>query len=324
MPREVKNIKDTESGQKDPFNTKGIHTQAVIPFRSGYITVIGEPNVGKSTLINHLVGQNISAVTRKPQTTRQKILGILSTEKFQAVFLDTPGLLNPSYLLHEVMIRSALNALNDADVIVVLVDATVQRKSDPWIVTEKIKEINKPVILAINKIDLISKQKLNKVLGYYRNEYKFHNILTVSALKGIGTDQLLTELTALLPVHPPLFPTDIVSDSPEKFFVGEIIREKIFDAYQEEIPYSTAVEIIEFTEREGRKDVIRAEIIVERESQKAILIGKGGKAMKEIGKKARIDIEDFLGREVFIELFVKVRSNWRNDQKLLKRFGYVP
>ena len=329
----VKNISNaTGSKKKERFrwekNTPSSaemkdQSQEALPFRAGYVAIIGEPNVGKSTLINLFVGQNVSAVTRKPQTTRQRILGILSTDQFQAVFIDTPGLLEPRYLLHEIMVRSAVNAFWDADVIIVVADSAENHKSEKSLVIEKLQNIKKPVYLALNKIDLISEQKLRKLVKYYGEVYPFREIFPISALKQSGTSDLLKSVINDLPVHPPLYPPDIVSDYPEKFFVGEIIREKIFESYKEEIPYSTAVEIIEYSERKGRKDVIRAEIIVERESQKAILIGKGGKAMKEIGKKARIDIEKFLGREVFLELFVKVRANWRNDQQWLKRFGYL-
>jgi GTP-binding protein Era len=323
MPREVKKINGSDGNNNSTSPEMKVQSEEVLPFRAGYVAIIGEPNVGKSTLINLFVGQNISAVTRKPQTTRQKILGLLSTDQFQAVFVDTPGIFEPCYLLHEVMVRSAVNALNNADVIILVVDSAEDHQSYINIVIGKLKNIRKPVYLALNKIDLISDGKIEKLVKYYAGIYHFRKIFPISALNGSRTSELLKSVINDLPVHPPLYPPDIVSDFPEKFFVGEIIREKIFEKYKEEIPYSTAVEIIEFSEREGRKDVIRAEIIVERESQKAILIGKGGKAMKEIGKKARTDIESFLGREVFLELFVKVKANWRNDQQLLKRFGYL-
>ena len=290
------------------------------------MAIIGEPNVGKSTLVNHFVGRKISAVTKKPQTTRHKITGILSREKFQIIFVDTPGLIEPRYLLHEAMVRSAVGALVDADVIVVVADATeheVLPDGQKYLPVEKLQNTAKPVYLALNKIDLVSEKKLRPIIDRYRAMFQWRDIIPVSALKGLGTARLLELISGQLPVHPPFFPTDQVSDYPEKFFVGEIIRQKIFELYKEEIPYSTSVDILEYSEREGRKDLIRAEIIVERESQKAILIGKKGRAMKEIGEKSRFDIEEFLGRQIFLELFVKVRANWRNDRNWLKRFGYL-
>ena len=292
-------------------------------FKSGFVAIIGEPNAGKSTLVNHYLGQNLSVVTKKPQTTRQKILGILTKEYFQIIFLDTPGLIEPKYLLQEAMVKSANKAIADADVVLLMSDITQFVKSRNDLILDKLKNIKKPVILALNKVDLIFKNKIPEMINFYKNLYPFREIIPISALKGDGTPQLLDAIVNELSVHQPFYPHDILSDYPEKFFVSEIIRKNIFEFYKEEVPYSAAVNIVEFSEKEGRKDLIRAEIVVEKESQKGILIGKNGQMLKAIGEKSRIEIEEFLGREIYLELFVKVRANWRNNAEWLKRFGYL-
>jgi GTP-binding protein Era len=294
-------------------------------FRSGYVAIIGEPNVGKSTLMNRLVGQKISIVSRKPQTTRHKILGILSRDNYQIIFLDTPGLLQPKYLLHEVMMRFAQSAINDADVVLFMTDAnnphtTKEAKNDAAFAA--LKGLQKPVFLIINKIDLLTKGKILPIIASYSEEYQFKEIFPISALNLFGIDELLKAIVSELPEHPPFYPLDVVSEQPEKFFVEEIIREKIFEKFKEEIPYSTTVDIVEFKEEQGKKDVINAEIYVERESQKGILIGRKGLALKEIGTNARKDMEAFLGRPVFLELHVKVREKWREKEEWLRRLGY--
>ncbi len=294
-------------------------------FRSGYVAIVGEPNVGKSTLMNNLLGQKVSIVSRKPQTTRHKILGILSSEHFQIVFLDTPGLLKPAYLLHEAMMRSVRSAVDDADLLLFMIDAT-----DPHLGSDLegtagfrlLKEKGMPSYLAINKIDLLDKQELLPIIGFYSERHSFKEIYPISALTSIGTSDLLHGLVEEMPEHPPYYPTDIVSEHPERFLVAELIRERIFELFRDEIPYSTTVDIIQFEEREGKKDVIRAEIYVERESQKGILIGKDGSALKEVGIGARKEIEHLLGRRVFLELHVKVREKWRESREWLKRLGY--
>ncbi len=294
-------------------------------FKSGYVAIIGEPNVGKSTLMNSLIGQKISAVTSKPQTTRHKILGILSTEQYQIVFHDTPGLLKPKYLLHEVMLRLAKAALNDADIILFMIDAT-----NPQIDIDSIEAINlrwlnkikKPVFLLINKIDLIKKQNILPIIAFYSERYPFKEIIPISALNLHKTEDLIKTLVKELPVHSPYYPLGIVSESNERFFVSEIIREKIFEKFRDEVPYSTTVDIVEFKERKKGNDYISAEIYVERNSQKGILIGKQGSALKEIGELARHDIEEFLQHPVYLDLYVKVRSKWRDDATQLKQFGY--
>lgn len=294
-------------------------------FRCGYVAIIGEPNVGKSTLMNGLIGQKLSIVTRKPQTTRHKILGILSTDECQIIFLDTPGIIKPKYLLHEAMMAFASSALTDADVVLFMIDAL-----DPKVGVDlthedafsKLKGLRKPVFLVINKVDAVNKVEILPIIEFYSKSFAFKEIFPISALKLDGTEALVKSIARELPKHPPFFPPDSVSDQNERFFVSEIIREKIFQKYQQEIPYSTAVEIVEFKEREEGKTFINADIYVERDSQKGILIGKEGAALKQIGRWARKDIEEFLQHPVFLELHVKVRKDWREDGEWLTRLGY--
>ncbi len=295
------------------------------PYKAGFVALIGEPNVGKSTLMNSLLKQKISIVTEKPQTTRHKILGILSGENSQIVFLDTPGIITPKYLLQEVMMQFASSALDDADIAVLLVDAEKLKKGayeKDEAAFRKIREARKKTFLAINKIDRVKKADLLPMIDSFSKAFPFEEILPLSALKSEGTDDLVGTIVRYLPEHPPYYPEDIVSAAPEKFFVSEIIREKIFEQFSQEIPYSTTVDIITFNEREKKKHFISAEIFVERQSQKGILIGKGGSALKSLGEHARKDIERFLGHSVFLELHVKVRENWRGEEAWLKRLGY--
>jgi len=290
-------------------------------FKAGYVALLGRPNVGKSTLLNQLVKFKLSIVSKKPQTTRKKLLGILTEENYQIIFIDTPGIIEPRYTLQEVMMRYVKSAMEDADVLVYIVDASKPRQEYES-VAEKISPLGKPVILTLNKIDLIRKDLLLPLIEGYRNVYDFHAIIPISALKGDGVDDLLREIVKLLPKSPPYYPPDYVTDKEERFFVAEIIREKIFNFYGEEIPYSTHVDIEEFKERPGKKDYIRAVIYVERPSQKKILIGKQGQALKRVGQLARQEIEFFLGRPVYLELFVKVTEDWRKKETTLRRFGY--
>ena len=294
-------------------------------FRSGYVAIIGEPNVGKSTLMNALIGQKISIVTPKPQTTRHKVLGIFTNDDCQIVFLDTPGLLKPKYRLHDAMMNAARAAINDADIVLLMIDATMAKNTSAKehnLEFSSLEGLNKTVYLLINKTDAVDKQELLPVIAEYAAQYSFKEVFPISALNKEGTNELLTWLSNDLPVHPPYYPSDSISEQSERFFVSEIIREKIFEKYREEIPYSTSVDIIEFIEEKGSKDHIHAEIYVERDSQKAILIGKKGLALKEIGQLARKDIEVLLGRPVFLRLFVKVREKWREDDNWIRRLGY--
>jgi GTPase len=291
--------------------------------KSGYVAIVGEPNVGKSTLLNSMLGQKLSIVTNKPQTTRQRVLGIYNQDDAQIVFLDTPGLLQPRYRLHQEMVKHAEAALNDADIILVVTEISHGAELSQQ-VTDRLFSFNlgKPILLVINKVDTIYKPEVLPVLDAFLKMNKFKEVIPLSALKNDNIDDLLKTLVKYLPEHEPFYPKDILSEQPERFFVAEFIREKIFEKYREEVPYSTAVEIREFKEREAGKTFISADIFVERDSQKGILIGKKGEALKEIGQEARVAIESFIQRAVFLELHVKVRDSWRENEQLLRRFGY--
>lgn len=286
--------------------------------RSGYIALVGKPNVGKSTLINALMGQKMSIVTRKPQTTRHRVLGILSGDTYQAILLDTPGVLEPKYKLHDVMMRNVNSAIDDADAVLVIVDV----RDKPEEVMDLALLKGKPALLLINKIDLIDTKEALPLAQAYNTMHDFLEIVPISALKGKNIDRLKELIVSFLPEGPPFYPKEMISEHPVRFFVAEIIREKIFEFYGKEIPYSTQVNITVYEEREGKKDLIDAEIVIERNSQKGILIGKGGRALKRVGTAARKDIEAFIGREVFLQLHVKVREGWRNRDNLLNSYGY--
>ena len=308
--------------------------EAAPPFRCGYVAIIGEPNVGKSTFLNRLLAQKISIVTKKPQTTRHKILGILTTPACQAIFLDTPGIITPKYPLHEAMMASAASAIREADLVLFMIDASRVRPggdSAEDAILAQIAGAGKPAWLVLNKVDCVEKPVLLPMMAQYGARHPFLEIFPLSALTGDGVDALLVRLPGTLPEHPPYYPPDVVSDQQVRFFVAEIIREKIFIRCREEIPYATTVEITAFNERgnatPGGKErrpkwFVGADIYVEKESQKGIVIGKKGSLLKEIGELARKDIERFLDHGVFLELHVKVREGWRTDRQWLERLGY--
>lgn len=288
------------------------------PHRCGYVALVGKPNVGKSTLLNALVGQKISIVTRKPQTTRSRVLGILTGEDFQIVLLDTPGIIVPRYGLQEAMMREVTTSIRDADLILFLAEAT-----DPAPDVKSLAHVtDSRALLVITKMDLVQPDQALPLVDAYRTLRAFEDVIPVSAQRGRNLDVLLRVVTERLPEGPALYPADMLSEQPERFFVAEIIREKIFERYRQEIPYATQVTIAAYEEREGEKDLIDAEIVVERDTQKGILIGRGGRALKAVGTAARRDIEDFLGRPVFLRLFVKVREDWRNSETHLRSFGF--
>lgn len=293
--------------------------QAEASHRSGYVAIVGRPNVGKSTLLNVLMEQKLSIVTRKPQTTRQRVLGILSGDDYQIILLDTPGIIKPAYRMQEAMMADVKTSVSDADIMVFMVDATYSEVDD---VTLKYAG-ETPAILILNKIDKMSQEEVLPVAAAYSEAHPFHAVIPISALKGFNVDRVLNEIKTLLPLGPPFYPKDQISEQPERFFISEIIREKIFLQYRKEVPYSTQVDIVAWEERTDQKDLIDAEIIVERDSQKGILIGKKGEALKNIGTAARADIEAFLGRGVFLRLFVKVRSDWRNNEGHLRSYGFT-
>ncbi|HED07647.1 MAG TPA: GTPase Era [Ignavibacteria bacterium] len=294
--------------------------------KAGYVTILGLPNAGKSTLLNVLLGQKLSIITKKPQTTRKQILGILTEKDHQIIFLDTPGILKPNYLLQKKMMGFVLSAVNDADIFLIMVDLSNDKDGQKILSNDVIKRIieskSKPVFLLLNKIDLSKEEEVKNLITLFEATQNFTSVIPISAQYNMNTERLIYEILEVLPTGPKLYPDDIIADANERFFVSEIIREKLLEQFQEEIPYSCEVIIAEFKEREKSKDFISAEIIVERQSQKGILIGKGGAALKKLGQIARKSIEEFLEREVYLELRVKVRQNWRSDENFLKSFGY--
>lgn len=288
--------------------------------KSGFVNIIGNPNVGKSTLMNALVGERISIITSKAQTTRHRILGIVNGEDFQIVYSDTPGILKPNYKLQEAMLSFSKSALTDADVLLYVTDIfDSQTKNADFI--EKVKQNSAPVILIINKIDLTTQEKLIELVEKWETLLPQAEIFPVSAQEKFNIDNLFKRILELLPESPPYFDKEQMTDKPARFFVTEIIREKILMNYEKEIPYSVEVEVEQFIETENIIH-ISAVIFVERDSQKGIIIGHGGKMLKKVGTEARRDIEAFFEKKIFLQLFVKVENNWRNREMKLKSFGY--
>ena len=291
--------------------------------KSGMVAIVGPPNAGKSTLMNTLLGQKISIVTPKPQTTRNRILGILNGPDYQIVLIDTPGLHKARQPLNLEMVKIALASLSEVDVILFLIDVSLPMPEKQSKAVEYLDGANCPAILVLNKIDLLDKEKLLPMIHIYQKIYPFAAIIPVSALHNSGTDLLLEELISFLPKGPKYYPEDIPTDATERFIVAEIIREKIFLQTGQEIPYSTAVMIDDFKEDEKRSLVtIHATIIVEKSSQKGIIIGKKGSKLVQIGKNARFDIEKLLGQKVLLKLWVKVQKNWSKDMRFLKELGF--
>ncbi|MDN3512896.1 MAG: GTPase Era [Candidatus Brocadia sp.] len=292
-------------------------------FKAGYVAIVGKPNVGKSTLINDFMGCKLSIVTPKPQTTRKKIMGVLTKEDYQIVFYDTPGIVEPKYELQKYMVKTAYNAIEDADVILLMTEPFEPPTGMDREIFEKLSHSNIPVILSINKVDLVEKDSLIPIISAYDKQFKFAEIVPISALKRTNLDLMLNLIVKYLPEGEPFYPEDYMTDYNERFLASEIIREKVFEFYGEEIPYSTTVEIEEFKEREAGKDFIKAIIYVERDSQKGIIIGKDGKAIKRVGLIAREEIEKQIDRKVYLELRVKVMEKWRKDKSKLYKMGYV-
>ncbi|WP_339923806.1 GTPase Era [uncultured Cyclobacterium sp.] len=288
--------------------------------KAGFINIIGKPNVGKSTLMNALLGEKLSIISSKAQTTRHRILGIMNEPEYQIVFSDTPGMLKPKYELHKSMMGFVHLSLEDADVIVFVTDLF---ESDEEIedIIEKVNAAGVPILLVINKIDLNKEEKLAEVTKYWTERIKADVVIPVSALESFNLQKIMQEILDRLPLHPPFYDKEELSDRPERFFASEIIREKIFNQYKKEIPYSTEVRIEDFEETDQLLRM-RAVIYVERDSQKGIIIGDKGKALKRVGTQARIEMEKFFGKKVFLETFVKVEDNWRKNKNKLKKFGY--
>lgn len=289
--------------------------------KSGFVNIVGNPNVGKSTLMNTLVGERISIITSKAQTTRHRILGIVNGEDFQIVYSDTPGVLKPNYRLQESMLKFSRSALTDADVLLYVTDIYDNYEKNADFV-EKVKLNPAPLLLVINKIDLIDQEKLIEMVDKWKEVLPHAEIYPISALEKFNVTTLFARIKDLLPESPPFFEKDQLTDKPARFFVNEIIREKILLNYDKEVPYSCEVEVEQFKE-EDNLIRINAVIFVERDSQKGIIIGHGGKSLKKVGTEARKDMELFFEKKVFLELFVKVEKDWRNRDNLLKNFGYT-
>jgi GTP-binding protein Era len=294
-----------------------------IPHKSGFIAIIGAPNVGKSTLLNQLLGQKIAITSEKPQTTRHRILGVAHLPGAQLVFLDTPGIHRARGPLNVRMVEVALKVLGDVDLVVFITDAASPDNASDEIILGSLRKRNLAAILAINKVDLVNKARLLPIIEQWHEAYAFRAIVPISALEVIQIDDLVAEMVAVLPEGPQYYPEDSVTDLPERFIAAEMIREKVFRLTGQEIPYGAAVTVESFKERRGKNLIdIQATIHVERDSQKPIIIGKGGKMLKRIGEQARMDIEQMVGRKVFLELWVRVQKKWTRDTKAIKRFGY--
>ena len=289
--------------------------------KAGFVNIVGNPNVGKSTLMNRLVGEKISIITSKSQTTRHRIKGIVNTDDYQIVFSDTPGVVKPSYKMQEYMLEFSKSALVDADIIFYVTDVVenIEKNLD---FIDKVNKSDIPVLLVINKIDLTTQEKLEALFDKWKSLIPRAEIFPLSATENFNVDNLYKRIVELLPEGEPFFPKDELTDLPSRFFVNEIIREKILQYYDKEVPYSVEVEVEEFKEDDKRINIM-AVIYVERSSQKGIIIGSQGEALKKVGTQARLDIEAFFGKKVFLNLYVKVLKDWRNKDSELKNFGYA-
>jgi GTP-binding protein Era len=314
---------EAKTEKTDDHRLSGQAQSTDVSFRAGYVAILGQPNVGKSTLLNALLHFKLSIVSPRPQTTRKRILGILNRTRCQMIFFDTPGILEPRYRLQQALVRAAYQAMKEADVQLMLVEPAAAPQQQDLGLLNRLADTGKPIILAINKIDTVPKDNLLPLIDAFRDKQNLKEIVPISALHQDGVERLGEVLEKYLPVHAPFYDTELVTDHPERFLAAEIVREKVFLRYAEEIPYSTSVQVEEFIERPGHKDYIRAVIYVERESQKGILIGKGGQALKQVGKMAREEMESLLGRPVYLELFVAVKEKWRERDSELRSLGYL-
>jgi GTP-binding protein Era len=292
-------------------------------FKSGFVAIVGAPNVGKSTLLNQMLGEKISITSKKPQTTRNRILGVVHRPCSQLVFIDTPGIHKAKRPLNIRIVEAALSALGNVDIVLVMVDVANPDPDSEDFLVKKLKKIKLPAVLVLNKIDLVKKPVLLSIIDKWTKAYSFEAIIPVSAILGAQIEELIEAMEALLPKGPPFFPEDTVTDLPERFIAAEMIREKVFRLTGQEIPYSTAVTIDSFSEeKKGALVKIHATIHVERTSQKGMVIGKNGSKLKMIGTEARKEIERMVGTKVFLEIFVRVHKNWGKDTKALRKFGY--
>lgn len=290
--------------------------------KSGFIAVIGRPNVGKSTLINSLIGQKIAIMSDKPQTTRNRILCILTRPEAQIVFLDTPGIHKPKHKLGEYMVKAAEGTLKEVDAIFFVVDATEKMGPGEYYILERLQATAKPVILVVNKLDLIEKEQVLPIISHYTKQYPFVGVVPISAKEETNLDALIQEVEQYLPEGPQYYPEDMVTDQPERLIVAELVREKALQLTRDEVPHAIAVDVDEMKARDNGDTYIRATIYVERDSQKGILIGAKGSMLKEIGRLARADIEMLLGTRVFLDLWVKVKKDWRDRDSVLRGFGF--
>ena len=290
-------------------------------YKSGFVSVIGRPNVGKSTLINKIIGQKIAIMSDKPQTTRSRIQCILTRDDAQIIFLDTPGIHKPLFKLGEHMLKAAEGTLKEVDVILFVIDATEKFGGGEKYILERLETTPAPVILVINKVDLIDREKILPIIAEYSARKNFAAVLPISAIDGTNIDALLDEVKKFLPEGPKYYPADMVTDQPERLIVAELIREKILHVTEDEVPHSIAVDIEEIKPRKNSTTYIRAVIYVERDSQKGILIGKGGELLKGVGKNARPEIEMLLGTKIYLDLWVKVKRGWRNSNGAIQNFG---
>ncbi|MGJ9456999.1 GTPase Era [Oceanobacillus sp. CF4.6] len=291
-------------------------------FKSGFITIIGRPNVGKSTFMNRVIGQKIAIMSDKAQTTRNKIQGVLTTDDAQMVFIDTPGIHKPKHRLGDFMVNIAENTLNEVDVVLFMINAKEGYGRGDQYIIDLLQKVNSPVYLIINKIDLINPEEVFQLIEQYKDKCDFEEIFPISALEGNNVDHLVDVLKGHLPEGPQYYPADQVTDHPERFVISELIREKVLHLTKEEIPHSIAVVIENIEEREEDKILIQAIIVTERSSQKGILIGKQGTMLKKIGRNARKDIEALLGSKVYLELWIKVKKDWRNRESQLHEYGF--
>ncbi|SCX93697.1 GTPase Era [Alkaliphilus peptidifermentans] len=294
-----------------------------MPFKSGFVTIIGRPNVGKSTLMNQLIGEKIAIISDKPQTTRNKIQCVYTGEDFQIVFLDTPGIHKPKHKLGEYMVKVAKETLREVDIVLFVVDEGNQIGPGDRFIMEQLEGIQTPVILVMNKIDKMKQEEFNKLYEAYKSTGIFHDIIGISALEGANLNSLISKIEALLEEGPQYFPSDMITDQPERQIIAEIIREKILHYTEQEIPHGVAVEVSMMKQREQQDIIdIHATIYCERKTHKGIIIGKGGRKLKGIGKSAREDIEKLLGSKIYLEMWVKIKEDWRNSGSILKGFGY--
>ncbi len=291
-------------------------------YKSGFVAVIGRPNVGKSTLINSLIGQKIAIMSDKPQTTRNKILCVLSQPDAQIIFIDTPGIHKPKHKLGEYMVSAAENTLKEVDVILFVVDASEDLGAGEMYILERLRNTKKPVVLVVNKIDKIDKQQILPTISRYADRYNFIGVVPISAKQNTNLDYLVDEIKKHLEEGPQYYPNDMVTDQPERLIAAELIREKVLHLTREEIPHAIAVDLEEMSRRQNDDVYIRATIYVERDSQKGIVIGARGALLKEIGALARTDIEHLLGSKVYLDLWVKVKKDWRNRDGILRGLGY--